>query len=574
MGHRYHPFGRGPPARRVVLPCTAVRKPLALFGLALLVRLVLIALFPDPAYPDSYYYVAVARSLAAGHGFEVDFVWIFVEVGGVLPANPVLPVPANAHWMPLASIVQVPFIWALGPTALASALPFALLGAITAPLAWAMARDVGASERVALGTGVLVAIPVLATPFMAQPDNFALYQPLVMGAIWAAGRGLRGGHPRSYALSGALVGLATLSRSDGILVGAAVGLLFVGDRWLAWRARGARPPRIPPWAAVACAGLFIAVTAPWFARQLAVFGSMSPSTATGKVLLIRTFSEWNSLTIPATWSHFLGQGLGPLLESRVAGLVAAIAIFTVLVGGVLLLPFMLVGAWGRRRSPDLAPWFLYAAILFAANGTLFAVHVPGGTFIHSAIGLAPHAYLLALEGIAGAVAWGARRRPAWDVERATGFFTVGAIGFAVVAAVGATLTTQAAWRARADEHRFAAAALDAAGAARDERVMSIDAAGTFYWSGRGGVVLVDDPPSTIEEVARAYGIRWLVLQRDDSVAAGAPILDGEERPAWVGPPVATLPAAPGGGPANGRVDVAVYPVCMEPSDARCGAPAP
>ncbi len=557
----------------MVLPCTAVRTPLALFAFALVVRLILIALFPDAAYPDSYYYVDVARSLAAGRGFEVDFVWIFVEVGGKIPAYPTLPVPSNAHWMPLASIVQVPFIWLLGNTAIASALPFALLGAVTAPLAWAMARDIGTTERVAVGAGILVAIPLFATPFMAQPDNFALYQPLVMCAIWAAGRGLRG-HPRSYALAGALVGLATLSRSDGILVGVAVGLLFVGDRWLAWRSGGSRPPRIPLWAAVACAGLFVAVVAPWFARQLIVFGAMSPSTATGKVLLIRDFSEWNSITTPASWEHFLGQGLGPLLASRVGGLAAAVSIFSVLVGGVVLVPLMAIGGWARRRSPDFAPWFLYAFLLFAANALVFAVHVPGGTFIHSAIGLAPHAFVLALEGVALAVAWIARRRPAWNVESATRFFTVAVIGFAVVAAIGATMTTHAAWRARTDEHRFAAGALDAAGAATTDRVMSIDASGTFYWSGRGGVVLVDDPLATIEEVARAYDIRWLIIQRSDGVPAVAPIINGTSSPAWVGPPVATWPETPDGGPMAGPVDVGVYPVCLDAGDTRCAQAGP
>ena len=557
----------------MVLPCTAVRTPLALFALALLVRLALIALFPDGAYPDSYYYVDVARSLAAGHGFNVDFIWIFVEIGGKIPADPTLPVPSNAHWMPLASIVQVPFIWLLGPTAFASALPFALLGAITAPLAWAMARDVGAVERVALGTGILVAIPVLAMPFMAQPDNFALYQPLVMGAIWAAGRGLRG-HARSYALAGALVGLATLSRSDGILVGVAVGLLFFGDRLRAWRSGGERRPQIPLWAAVACAGLFVAVVAPWFARQLVVFGAMSPSTATGKVLLIRAFSEWNSITTPATWEHFLGQGLGPLVASRIGGLVAAIGIFSVLVGGLILVPFMVAGGWARRRSPDFAPFFLYALILLAANGLVFAVHVPGGTFIHSAIGIAPHALILALEGIAVVIAWIARRRSSWEVQRATRFFTLAALGFAVIAAVGGTMTTHAAWRARADEHRFAAAALDAAGAAITDRVMSIDASGTKYWSGRGGVVLVDDPLPTIEAVARAYDIRWLIIQRSDGVPAVAPIINGTGSPPWVGPPVATWPEAPDGGPMTGPVDVGVYPVCLDAGDTRCAEAGP
>ena len=59
--------------------------------------------------------------------------------------------------------------------------------------------------------------------------------------------------------------------------------------------------------------------------------------------------------------------------------------------------------------------------------------------------------------------------------------------------------------------------------------MSIDAAGTEYWTGHGGVVLVNDPLETIEQVARAYDIRWLVLDRDDSVPLGR--ADPGRRPA-------------------------------------------
>jgi hypothetical protein len=67
--------------------------------------------------------------------------------------------------------------------------------------------------------------------------------------------------------------------------------------------------------------------------------------------------------------------------------------------------------------------------------------------------------------------------------------------------------------------------------------MSIDASSTRYWSGRGGVVLVNDPLDTIRAVARAYDIRWLVLDRGDAVSAVAPILDGGPRPAWLGEPI-------------------------------------
>ena len=136
-----------------------MRIPLLLYGLALAVRVVLIWHFPYPAYPDSAYYVDVARALHSGQGFNVDFIWIFPEIGGAIPANPVLPIPSNAHWMPLASIVQLPFMTLFGDVAWASALPFALIGAIAAPLTWAIARDAGTTAIVAVGAAIIVAVP-------------------------------------------------------------------------------------------------------------------------------------------------------------------------------------------------------------------------------------------------------------------------------------------------------------------------------------------------------------------------------------------------------------------------------
>mgnify|MGYP006337375221 FL=1 len=121
-----------------------MRTPLLLYGLALAVRALLIWHFPYPAYPDSAYYVDVAQAIHSGQGFNVDFIWIFAEVGGTIPADPVLPIPSNAHWMPLASIVQLPFLALFGTAAWASAAPFALIGAIAAPLT-SMKRRVSAS---------------------------------------------------------------------------------------------------------------------------------------------------------------------------------------------------------------------------------------------------------------------------------------------------------------------------------------------------------------------------------------------------------------------------------------------
>ncbi len=545
-----------------------MRIPLLLYGLALAVRAVLIWHFPEPAYPDSSYYVDVARALHAGQGFNVDFIWIFAEVGGTIPADPTLPIPSNAHWMPLASIVQVPFLAVFGDAAWASAAPFALIGSLAAPLTWLIARDAGARSWIQTGAGVLVAVPLLSAVYLVQPDNFSLYQPLVAGSLWLGARGLKGSG-WAFAGAGVLAGLATLSRNDGLLVLVALGLAFAWDRWRAWRSAGARRPAIPFAAAVACVGLFGLVMAPWWARQLAVFGSLSPSTASGKVLFIRDISEWNSITTPATLEHLLGMGAGPLIASRVGGLAAAVMIYATLVAGFVLAPFMLVGGWARRRSIDFGPFFAFTGLLFAFSALVSAVHVPGGTFIHSAIALAPHSYILALEGIAVAVAWVARRRPTWDAEAGARFFGTAAVVFAVVCAVGGTLVVHANWAKRADRFRAVAGALDTAGAPVSDRVMSIDASGTRYWTGRGGVVLVNDPLDTVEAVARAYGIHWLVLDAGDTVTAAGPILDDDTRPAWIGPPVYTEPRS--GTTGGERFGVGVYPVCLEPDDHRCAA---
>ena len=516
-----------------------MRIPILLYGLALAVRLVLIWLFPDPAYPDSFYYVDVARALADGQGFTIDLIWIFPEVGGVLPADPVLPVPSNAHWMPLASLVQVPFLLAFGEVAWASALPFALIGATAAPLTWAIARDAGARGDVAVGAGFLVAIPVLSLTYMTQPDNFSLFQPLVAASLWMGARGLKGS-ARSFVIAGLLAGVATLSRNDGLLVLAALGLAWLWDRARAWReTRAGSPsrPAIPVAAAFGCVALFVLVMAPWWLRQLAVFGSLSPSTASGRVFFIRDIGEWNSITVPATLDHLLGMGIGPLLASRIGGLIAALMIFTTLIAGFVLAPFMVLGAFARRRSLDFGPFFLYAFLLFAFSALVSAVHVPGGTFIHSAVALAPHSYILALEGIAIAVGWVAARRRAWDAGAATRTFIGAALAFAAVAAAFGTMFVHQVWADSRAKFIAVASALDRAGALPTDRVMSIDASGTKYWTGHGGVVLVNDPIETVEAVARAYDVKWLVLDGEDSVRAAEPILDEVARPAWLGEPI-------------------------------------
>jgi hypothetical protein len=439
-----------------------------------------------------------------------------------------------------------------------------LIGSLAAPLTWLIARDVGASRTVQLGAGVLGAIPAAGTVFMAQPENFAIFQPLVAAILWLAARGLRG-DARAYVAAGFLVGVASIARNDAYLLGGTVGLVFVVDRVRAWRSR--RPAALPWMAAVGCLGLFLLVVGPWWFRQVSEFGSISPTASSGNALWIREYRQWNSITADVSFDAFLAQGIGPILGSRFFGLVAAAANFAVIIASVVLMPFIVWGAWLRRRSDDFVPWFLYVLIMFAGATFLFPLHVPGGAFIHSAVGMGSHAYILALEGVAALVVAIARRRPAWEPRVAVPLFTWAIVVFVAATAALYAPVAQRGWDASRAPRLALAAELDRLGVSPTERLMTIDAAGYKYFTGRPGVVSPDDPIDVVRQVADGYDIRWLIVERGAIVEALVPILVDDDRPDWIGPAVFRIPSTDGGAPILG-----LYPVCLSEDDARCPGP--
>lgn len=542
-----------------------MRPPLLLYAVALGARAISGLFYHEPAYPDSFYYVEVARALVAGRGFAIDFIWNFVDVGGRLPSDPLLPIPSNAHWMPLASLVQLPFLSVLGPTSFASWLPFALLGSLAAPLTWAIGMDAGLGRAQAAAAGLMAAMAGAVAPFLSQPDNFALFMPLGALALWLCSRGARG-EARPFALGGLAVGLAALARNDGLLLAVPFALLFLRDRWRAVREPGARPV-IPLRAAAAWLGLFLLVMGPWYLRQLTVFGSLTPSAASGRILWITSYPQLFSVTSDASLTAFLAQDPAALLASRAEGFGFALLLLAALPLLLFLTPFVVWGAWHRRRSPSYGPWLAYAAALIAASGLLFAVHVRYGTFLHSAVALLPHAYLASVEGIALAASRAARYRPGWQIPRASRNFSflaaavVWFVGMLASARMSADWALEAAWRR--DVGAFLAGA-----ASPGDRLMSPNPGGYRYDTGFGGVVTPEDPLETVEAVARGYDVRWLVLERNHSVVSLADVFLGKVDPEWLSAPVFIVPErSPAvGAPSDDPLPLAmVYAVCLEPA---------
>ena len=96
---------------------------LLLTAIALVARILAVIVLPWPPFTDPAYYSLVAQRLAEGHGFTTPVLYSFLEVGSRLPEPAMLPVPSNAHWMPLTSIVAAASMAILGPTYVAGTVP-------------------------------------------------------------------------------------------------------------------------------------------------------------------------------------------------------------------------------------------------------------------------------------------------------------------------------------------------------------------------------------------------------------------------------------------------------------------
>jgi hypothetical protein len=154
------------------------------------------------------------------------------------------------------------------------------------------------------------------------------------------------------------------------------------------------------------------------------------------------------------------------------------------------------------------------------------------------------------------VGWIAGRRRLWEQGAAGSFFVWGIVALTIATAVVFTPSVYAAWDASRQPRIALAAELDRMGVPATDRLLSIDAAGMKYWTGRPGVVTPDDPIDVIESVARAYDTRWLVVERNDAARALGKVLAGE-RPPWIGPPAWVYPP----GSAGSDVRLALYPLC-------------
>ena len=439
----------------------------------LLFRLASALIVAQPGYTDAYYYVGVARRLAAGQGLSADFLWNFLEAapGGAVP------VPSHRFWMPLATVLQSVGISIFPFLDLFRAAQGAviLVAAFIPVVAYRAARSLGAAADASLVAAGLAGLGGVFAPGWVSLDAFA--PAAVLGTLFflAYGRAARG-DPEAGVLAGLLVGLLFLARAEGALFGLALLALV--------RSLGTRT------AGIAGSVAALAIGLGWLARDLSL--GPIPDLFARSALLVH-YEDFFATEAP-TASAFVTALPDVMLAKLVA--IGTNAETFLLAFGLLLVPGMVVAIRVRRGDPAVRAFAGLLVLIYLFQTLVVTLHSTHGSYLHSLAAFFPYGVAL---GVVGAT------RLLRSVPRAR-VAAAGALAAALLLSTFALAEWDTAfnvpYRAR----------LGSLGLIPPGRFMAIDAAAWRWISRRPVVVTPADLGPCAFDQARYSAVKWLVLE--------------------------------------------------------------
>ncbi len=448
-----------------------------------------------PGYTDVYYHFNAAKRLATGLGLSDTYLWTYIGAPDRLPA------PSHLYWMPLTSILAAISMAITGSATYAAAqIPLAILFAGTAMLAFRIGWRIMHHRRGAWLSGLITLFSGFFTRYWGAVDTFAPYAFIGALCLYAFGSALMTRQARSvWMIAGGLAALAHLTRADGLLL---IGVGVLLSVWRMIERRRALHRRIVYMILMVLT--YLMVMSPWFLRNQFEIGTPLPIGGTQAIW----FSQYDDLFNFPPDANPSDLGINGFIESRREALVNNIGTFVAVEGMIAMTPFMLIGLWRRRRDPFLRPFWVYALLLHIAMTFVFPYPGYRGGLLHSAAALIPFWAVLGVAGIDDSVKWIAARRRRWQPETAKRVFSFGLLGLAILLSVQIGLAGRVAPRESIPTPYLELSQYIPAGS----RVMINDPAALYYFTGIGGVVIPNEDPTTLLEVANQYQVSYLVLE--------------------------------------------------------------
>lgn len=485
----------------------SVRRDLGgLFLISLAVRVAVAALIHEPAYMDTAYYAAGAVRLAQGGGLSEPFLWNYLDRPGGLPH------PGFLYWMPLPSLLAAPFAALFPGSFFALQLPFAVLSALLPLLAYTLAREASGVRRAAWTAGLLTLFSGFFFPYWTLPETFAPFALFGGVGLWLAARGTKEKGPLApclvYLASGVLVGLAHLTRADGILL---LPVVILPSLIPLPPYTTHRPTRS---SVVHCSLLtlgYLLPMAPWFLRNLSLIGAPLSPMGT-RTLWLTGYDDLFCYHCDLSPSSYLAWGLPNILHSKLWAARVNLERFLAEDCLIFLFPFVILGLVRLRRQAPFTLSLICLLLIYLAHSLAFTFPGPRGGFFHAAAATLPFIFTAAAEGLETAVGWAGRRR-GWNLRQALTVFTTAAVVGAVALSGYATAGKQSEWGV-ADSAYLEVGQWLAEHAPPQATVMVGNPPAFWYHTGHPAVAVPNEGPETLLEVAYRYQVQYVVLDRN------------------------------------------------------------
>lgn len=355
---------------------------------ALIPRLVFMGISHHPGLWDPIEYYSLGVNLHAGQGFTLDYIWSFAN-------HPAAVTHPLDHWLPLPGVLAAGAFAAFGVSVRAALLPFVLLGAIQSLLVYAFAGRIGTSRAVQ----VFAALATAWTPWLflssLHTDTTTPFGVLAFGSLAAVYLAATD-NGRWLWLAGVLIGLAMLTRNDGVML---IPAGAVGGLWIGWRRSSCRVR----WMHLIGAGLGVfLVLLPWLIHNRSELGTFWPGS-TAQSLFVTEHEDFYAYSKEISLHTYLDQGVPHIAGKIVFELAASVklmltmveSIFPVAVlGGLLdtLLRWLRRARSGTVEVPDLLPFvptFCFIVLTWGAYGVLMPYLSQAGSFKKAYLAMVP-----------------------------------------------------------------------------------------------------------------------------------------------------------------------------------------
>ncbi|MEP6894131.1 MAG: hypothetical protein ABI986_00860 [Chloroflexota bacterium] len=487
---------------------------LILFAIGLAVPFAVSQYQSLPGYMDADYYFAGGIQLATGKGFTEPYIWNYLSD----PQS--LPTPSHTYWMPLASIVSAIGMWLTSQTSYsAGRLPFILLSACVPILTATLAFDLVENLLIAMVAGLLSIFSMYYAPFMPVPDNYAIF--MLLGAAFL----LLAPKKQKWipVALGALGGLMTLARSDGLLW---LGLAGLTVMWKSTTKSNGEKNSFKEWISLIVPdGLkvllgYLIVMGPWHFHIWTLYKSfLTPGG--GKLLWLQNYGE--TFIYPAsklTMDSFLQAGWGVAWQNRMDALVSNFYTAIIAQGGIILVPFILIGLWKLRNELQTTIAVVGWLIVFIVMSVVFPFAGTRGSFHHAGAAMQPLWWVAAPVGLDAILAWVRRRGQFLDKNAPYVFH-----GTLVVLALAFTIylinirVVSTGWAKDDVVYASVEQKLQENGISPMDVVIVPNPPGYYVRTGRSAIRLPKGDQSAVLAVAEKFQARYLILEKSDALGA-------------------------------------------------------